>query len=130
MSKPRSGYCQTRDLTQDEWFELYQKTVKELADAKKMWADEFAKRGQETAALVTRLQNDLQRTRVELNHYWQASDYAEEVVAENKQLRAVVQRLLDDSWNGPIDADHPARAMGADALAAKNGSPPPARITE
>lgn len=28
------GYCQTRELTQDEWFALYQKTLKDRDDAR------------------------------------------------------------------------------------------------
>lgn len=41
----------------------------------------------------------------------------DEARADVVWLRAAVSRLLNDSWNGPIDADHPARAMGAEALA-------------
>jgi Zn-dependent M32 family carboxypeptidase len=40
----------------------------------------------------------------------------DEAREEAERLRTAVSRLLNDSWNGPIDADHPARAMGADAM--------------
>jgi hypothetical protein len=38
----------------------------------------------------------------------------------NYQLKAAITRLLDESWNGPIDADHPARIFAASLLANKN----------
>lgn len=34
----------------------------------------------------------------------------------NYALKAAVKRLLDESWNGPIDADHPARIYAAGLL--------------
>ena len=34
----------------------------------------------------------------------------------NYALNAAVKRLLDDSWNGPIDAEHPARTYAAGLL--------------
>jgi len=49
------------------------------------------------------------------------SEYRQALESEVARLREAVQRLLNDSWNGPIDADHPARAKGADALAAAKG---------
>ena len=35
----------------------------------------------------------------------------------NYALKAAVKRLLDASWNGPIDAEHPARTYAANLLA-------------
>lgn len=31
-------------------------------------------------------------------------------------LKKATKRLLDESWNGPIDADHPAREFAAKIL--------------
>jgi hypothetical protein len=35
----------------------------------------------------------------------------------NYALKAAVKRLLDESWNGPIDAEHPSRTYAANLLA-------------
>jgi hypothetical protein len=34
----------------------------------------------------------------------------------NYTLKAALKRLLDESWNGPIDAEHPARTFAANLL--------------
>jgi len=44
----------------------------------------------------------------------------EDASCEISALKAVVKSLLDASWNGPIDAEHPARAKAAEMLAGNN----------
>lgn len=47
---------------------------------------------------------------------------ARETREHRNRLQDAVRLLLDASWNGPIDADHPARAKAVAALANIKGS--------
>lgn len=46
----------------------------------------------------------------------QYSSVAQELAEENRNLKLAIKRLLDESWNGAIDADHPARQFASDIL--------------
>ena len=43
------------------------------------------------------------------------------LIASAPDLLAALEAMVDASWNGPIDADHPARQKAADALAKTRG---------